>query len=311
VCAFSFFKQHYHNLKNFLFPNPFDKLLKNWNQQGKTSILICWNRGLGDIALGLYALCIQIRRSIPDATITFLTREDLAKGFDLLDGVEVLVSPEMKRGVSIIVHKLLEHLGKKESDFDCILEKVDTKSWLSWQLGKLTPKLKWNASWDVLADKFSLEKNKKYLGVHVSSETSAYYRYEKNWSFKKFNELFNKVIQETDQSIIIFGITLDENFKHPRIIDLRGQTDFLEMIAVIKNYCSHLLAPDSGVLSIVYYLQCSFPLRAVSLWADPRQGILKQKVASPNVCLDHYPLLGDKECVENISIEHVFKTLYL
>ncbi len=309
--VFSFFKQHCYNFNKFLFPNPFDKILKKWNQEGKKSILICWNRGLGDVALGLYALCVQIRRSIPDASITFLTRQDLAKAFELLEGVEVLVSPLMKRGIPFITQELLEQLGKKESDFECVIETVDTKRWLSWQLGRLTPKLKWNPVWDALADKFALGKNKTYLGVHVSSETSAYYRYEKNWSVKKFEELFNKVLQETNQSIILFGMTVDGNFKHPRIIDLRGQTDFLEMIALIKNNCSHLLAPDSGVLSITYYLESYFALRAVSLWADPRQGILKQKVASPNPYLKHYPLVGHKECVENISIEHVFKTLYL
>ncbi|MEI8300557.1 MAG: glycosyltransferase family 9 protein [Chlamydiota bacterium] len=280
--SFSPLKQYYNNFNELFFPNPFDRLLKTWNKEGKKSILICWNRGLGDVALGLYGLCVQIRRVIPDVSITFLTREDLAKAMDLLEGVKVLVSKEMKRGVPFITQELLNHLGKQESDFDCILEKIDTKKWLCWQLGKLTPKLKWNASWDSLIKRFDLEKNKTYLGVHVSSETSAYYRYEKNWSFAKFDHLFNKVIQATDQKIILFGMTPDEHFKHPRIIDLRGQTDFLEMIALIKNCCSHLLAPDSGVLSIAYYLEGHFALRAVSLWADPRQGILKQKVASPN-----------------------------
>ena len=32
--------------------------------------MLFWNRGLGDIALGLYAIVHRIRESIPDAKIT-------------------------------------------------------------------------------------------------------------------------------------------------------------------------------------------------------------------------------------------------
>ncbi|MBM3192238.1 MAG: glycosyltransferase family 9 protein [Chlamydiae bacterium] len=288
--------------------NPLDRLLHRWDKEGKKSFFILWNRGLGDVALGLYGLCYKIRQKIPEASITFLTREDLATAFELLEGAQVLVDQDMVRGKPYDIVTYLKKLGKPQETFDVVLETIDTKRWLAWQLGRLTPRLKWNTSWDRLSERFSL--GKACLGVHLSSETSSYYRYEKNWPEEKFRELFDKVLASQDQDIVLFGMQAGKPFIHPRIKDLRGQTSFLEMMAIIKNHCSHLLAPDSGVLSIVYYLDEAFPLKVVSLWADPRQGILKQKVASPNRALHHYPLLGHKEAVQNISVEHVFKTLY-
>ncbi len=59
-------------------PNPLDQMLKK--QSGK-KILIFWNRGLGDIALGLFAIVHRIREFIPDSQITFLTRPNLRDGF--------------------------------------------------------------------------------------------------------------------------------------------------------------------------------------------------------------------------------------
>ena len=75
-------------------PNPLDQKLKRAVKQECRRILIPWNRGLGDIALGLYALVYRIRKAIPDARITFVTRPDLAEGFKLLDNVETIIVKE-------------------------------------------------------------------------------------------------------------------------------------------------------------------------------------------------------------------------
>lgn len=286
--------------------NPLDQLLKRCRKEDKNSFLIYWNRGLGDIPLGLYALCTQIRTWIPKARIVFLTRPDLSLGFTMLENVEVIVDKMMKRAVPYS----LETAPISIREFDMVIEKVDSKKWLNWQLGKLTPKLKWQDKWNQLSERFGLMESKEYLGVHVSSETSGYYGYEKNWSAESFQRLFDKIGKEKKQKILLFGMKKEGFFQGADLIDLRGDTSLFEMISIIKNHCSHLLAPDSGVLSIVYYINEEFPLKVVSLWADPRQGILKQKVLSPNTKLFHYPLIGRKECVENISTEEVFKSLY-
>jgi hypothetical protein len=79
------------------------------------------------------------------------------------------------------------------------------------------------------------------------------------------------------------------------------------MLAIVKNHCRVLVAPDSGVLTMAYYLDCAFPLTVVSLWSDPRQGVLKQGVASPNRELAHVPLVGEGEDVRRIPVEEVLR----
>jgi hypothetical protein len=79
------------------------------------------------------------------------------------------------------------------------------------------------------------------------------------------------------------------------------------MLALIKNCCSHLVVPDSGVLSLTYFIDQSFPLTIVSLWADPLQGVLKQNVVSPNPVLVHHPLIAKEGDLKNVSVEQVLE----
>ena len=92
-----------------------------------------------------------------------------------------------------------------------------------------------------------------------------------------------------------------------RILRNRGQTSLLEMLAIVKNRCRVLVAPDSGVLTMAYCLDCAFPLTVVSLWSDPRPGVLKQDVASPNPLLRHVPLIGADEDVRRIPVDDVLR----
>jgi hypothetical protein len=57
---------------------------------------------------------------------------------------------------------------------------------------------------------------------------------------------------------------------------------------------------------MVYYLDVSFPIKHISLWADPFMGILKQNVASPNKQLQHIPILGKDKDIRNIRVEEVY-----
>lgn len=284
--------------------NPFDSLLKRAKTYGSSRFLICWNRGLGDIPLGLYALTQRIRQYIPEAHITFVTRSDLADGFRMLEGVQVVVDPEWKRGVAINLDKTLLNTGLARHDFDVILEKPDPTHWLMWQIGTLTPKLQWNSEWDALCEKFSLGKDKKYVGVHVQTETN--YAYEKNWPTDYWKDFFKKV----GVDVLLFGFAPTPIFEGENIVDLRGKTSLFEMLSLIKNRCSYLLVPDSGVLSIAYYIDTSFPIDVVSLWADPKQGILKQNVASPNPLLRHHPLIATDKDLRTVGVDTALNALF-
>ncbi len=291
-------------------PNPLDQILNLAQKENKKRVLICWNRGMGDIALGLYGLNYRIREFIPDAEITYLTRTDLKEGFELLENVRVFSDPEWKRHIPINLDQSLSQLKLARSDFDIILDKPDPTNWLIRQRGALIPKLKWDPEWDALCARFSIDKDKHCLGVHVQTETF-YSSFDRNWPLDYWKLLFEKVTQEKNGQVLLFGFSQNPPIEIPGVIDLRGQTELYEMLSLIKNRCQYLVLPDSGPLAMTYYLDCDSPVRIVSLWADPRHGVLKQNVPSPNPNLTHIPLLSPKKRdLRALSVDHVFSTLY-
>jgi ADP-heptose:LPS heptosyltransferase len=283
-------------------PNPFERLLKKAEAQGKKRFLIVWNRGLGDIALGLYALTFRLREVIPNAEITFLTREDLREGFSLLQDVHVLSSTSLKRGESCDLSTNLEKIGRKISDFDLLIEKPDPTHWVRWQLGKLTPKLKWENSWDELSSSFGFDENSDYIGLQPQTETE--YGYEKNWPMSYWNELIEHFTKERGVKVVLFGKSR-ATFPVENTLDLRGKTNLFELLSIIKNRLKVLVVPDSGILSLTYFLDAKFPLKVISLWADPNQGVLKQNVPSPNSELVHVPLVAKDADLRNVSVSEV------
>lgn len=274
-------------------PNPLDRMLQKAAAAGHKKILIPWNRGLGDIALGLFAIVHRIREFIPDAEITFITRKDLEDGFKLLRGVSAIIVPEWKRGVPCA-------LPKDVPAYDLIIENADPSHWVTWQRGTLVPKLQWDPEWDDLCKKFNLPE--KCIAAHVQCETNYYH--ERNWPESSWTELFSSI----SEPIVLFGLQPTPVFKNT--IDLRGKMSLFEMLSILKNRCRALVAPDSGVLGLTYFLDTAFPLRIVSLWADPNHGILKQNVPSPNPLLEHTPVISsNRKNAALITVNEVRKAL--
>jgi UDP-N-acetylglucosamine/UDP-N-acetylgalactosamine diphosphorylase len=61
---------------------------------------------------------------------------------------------------------------------------------------------------------------------------------------------------------------------------------------------------------MIYYLDEAFPIRLITLWADPNHGILKQNVPSPNPKLIHSPLIGKKRDLSTVSVNQVMDALF-
>jgi ADP-heptose:LPS heptosyltransferase len=277
-------------------------MLKKAAKRGGKKILLAWNRGLGDIALGLYAMVQRIREMIPDAEITFLTRENLKEGFSMLEGVNVLIAP-WKRGEKVNVKKSIRELGIDPNEYDLLLEKPDPTAWVSWQIGKVIPRLKWREEQDALWRRFDIKEDEIYIGVQVVAETN--HGPWRNWPLSNWEKLFARL---PHVKFLLFGYGNTPSFQQKNCIDLRGKTTLFEMLSLIKK-CYALVLPDSGILSIAYYLDTSFPIKVVSLWADC-QGVLKQNVASPNPQLVHLPLIGKERDLTTISVSSVIDRLF-
>lgn len=282
-------------------PNRFDWMLKKTAKNGGRRILLGWNRGLGDIALGLYAMVTRIRELVPNAEITFVTRENLKDGFSLLEGVKTIIDPTWKRGEDCKIDEAIKN------QYDLVIEKPSPTDWAAWQRGVLTPRLKWESKNDPLYEKYNLPKDAIYVGIQVSAETN--YGLWRNWPIRYWQQLID-TLEEMGVEVLLFGYGLEPQFKNRNITDLRGKTNLFELLSIIKHRVYGLVLPDSGISSMVYYLDVQFPIRQVTLWADPNHGILKQNVPSPNPLLKHKPLISSVKDLSTVKVEAVIESLF-
>lgn len=292
-----------------ILPNPLDQILRKAKRKGHKRFLLGWNRGLGDIALGLYAVVHRIRTFVPDAEVVFMIRPNLQEGFQLFEGIKYIVAPNWKRGVPYDIKKTLQELGMNPAEYDVIIEYPNPTYWVKWQRGKLVPKLKWKKEHDALYKEYGLDENLTYIATQINAETN--YGFWRNWPKERWLELFHRLENERkDVRILLFGFERDPVINNKNVIDLRGKTNLFQVLSIIKNLCDHLIVPDSGILSMTYYLDVSFPINVISLWGDPRHGILKQNVASPNPLLTHTPLIGAHRDLWTVHVDDVFRCLF-
>jgi ADP-heptose:LPS heptosyltransferase len=297
--------------------NPLDALLEKQANDSKTShhILLFWNRGLGDIALGLYAITLRIKKYLPDAKITFLIRKDLEEGFKLFKEANYIVAPAWERSKHHDTKETLLDLNIDPNSYSLIIEKPDPTYWVSWQYGKIVPKLYFDEKkYDNLYEKYNLPDEYTYIGVQPSAETS--YGLWRNLSNDKWKEIFKHFINAKQATLeyskvkfILLGNFSNNNFTDENIIDLRGKTNLFELLSIIKNKCKMLILPDSGILSMVYYLNTNFKIDVISLWAFKEHGILKQNVKSPNTLLNHFPIISKENDLSKLDTSQLISLI--
>jgi hypothetical protein len=285
---------------------PFDRALRDALHAGRHEFAFGWNRGLGDVALGLVPLFARIRAADPASRIVVFTRADLADMFGLTDADAVHVVPGAVRGRAIDPVASAAAMGVALPPSATVFADPDPTRWLDGRRQAYPPSLRWNPDWNARADRLvPAAPGTIDIGAHVSSETAQYYGYVKDWPAAHWRELFARVSAGRNVRWLLFGNAADAGLAQPNVVDLRGRTDFLDLLALIRTRCRVLVAPDSGVLTAAYYLAQSFPLDVVSLWSDPRQGILKQGCASPNPELRHVSLVGRGDDVRNVAVDDV------
>ena len=78
--------------------DPYERALARGAKERRRRIVFFWNRGLGDIALGLVPMFARAAERIPGASIEVVTRADLEEPFRLTDARVVHVVPGLARG---------------------------------------------------------------------------------------------------------------------------------------------------------------------------------------------------------------------
>ena len=299
-------KQLLRRISDRLFGTTLDRAVRRLARDPRRSILFCWNRGLGDIALGLVPVFARIRREVPDARIAVVTRPELQEPFRMTDANDIRVIAGLPRDAPIGDGDIRSAAGLDPDDFAVVFAYPDPARWLSGRRGEFPPSLRWDPAWDTYADRLlPAMPGTTLIGAHVDSETARYYNYRKDWPAAAWRDLFDRFDDRPDVRWVLFGQLREPDFARRNVVDLRGRTGYLELASVIRNRCRVVIAPDSGVLATAYYLAARFPLDVISLWSDPRQGILQQGSASPNPLLHHVPIIGRDELAANIPVSEV------
>jgi len=299
-------RQALHRLWDSLRGPEFDRALRRAELSGCHRFLFGWNRGLGDVGLGLTPFFERIRRAFGDSRIDVVTRADLEPVFTLAGADSIRVVSGLKRGAALELEAEARRLGIDPRSYAGAFNNPDLRRWAHSARQTVAPRLHWPAGFDGLSERFAeLRDPGPWVGVHVRSETAQFYRYVKDWPAERWPRLFESVQAKIPARFVLLGIANDGELARPGVVDLRGRTTLLEALCLVRTRLKVLVAPDSGVLSLVYLLDMEKDLDVVSLWADPRQGVLKLGQPSPNARLRHHPLVGQGEDIANISVQEV------
>jgi len=291
-------------LSDRTFGTAFDRAMARARGDARKRFLFFWNRGLGDIALGLVPLFLRIRKEVPGAVIEALTREELRPAFELAGADVIQGVPGLEREARVELPRACASLGIELEAFAAAFDYPDPNRWLDGRRTEYPPVLAWPAAWDRLADRFEIPRRRRVIAAHVNTETASYYGYVKDWPAAAWRELFRRHDGDDVQWLLI-GQGAGTAYAGPNITDLRGRTTLPELLSLVRHRCTALVAPDGGVLTMTYYLDAQFPLAVVSLWSDPRQGILLQGCPSPNARLRHTPLVAPGEDLRKLSVDAV------
>lgn len=268
--------------------DPFERALDAAAREHRDRVVFYWNRGLGDIALGLVPMFARVRERLPGAAIEVVTRTELVEPFRLTDAAAIHAVPGLVREGDIGADAACARLPVDPRAGALAIGRPDPTRWLAGARAPAPPRLRWNASLESLAAPFvDPTDTRPWIAVHAHTETARHYRTVKDWPADRWRALFAQAAVRSEARFVLLGHGREPALDGPNVVDLRGRTRFLELLALVRTRCRGLVAPDGGILNAVYFLDADFPITVVSLWADPRQGLLKNGAISPNPRLEH------------------------
>ena len=290
--------------------DPYERALARAARERRERVVFYWNRGLGDIALGLAPMFARAAERLPGASIEVVTRADLEEPFRLTAARAVHVVPGLSRGDRLDADGACARLPADPRVGALAIDAPDATRWLAAARHPAPPRFRWDPAYDALAVPLvDRDDTRPWIAVHASTETARHYGYVKDWPADAWRKLFRDTARRHDVRFVLLGLGGEPALDGPNVIDLRGRTGFLAMLALVRTRCTAVVAPDGGVLNAVYFLDAAFPVTVVSLWSDPRQGLLKAHARSPNPELVHVPLVGAGHDVGSIAPSDVLAAL--
>jgi len=111
------------------FGTEFDRALVRGQSDTRKRFLFFWNRGLGDIALGLVPLFLRIRQEFPGAKIEVITREELRAAFELANVNALHVVKDLQRESRVKLVDVAPTLGIALDRYCAVFEYPDPNRW--------------------------------------------------------------------------------------------------------------------------------------------------------------------------------------
>ncbi len=280
-------------LAEIILPNPFVQILKKLKNDA--SIILFWNRGLGDIPLLMYPLLSIIRKNCHNAKITIITRKDLYEGFLLLDAsLTVFSSEKLIRKMPEPYSEILAELNLIPSNYDYIFYRPAAANWGRRERKGLICRLNWN---ETFFTPHEIKTTKPIAVLHINSETV--YKFEKNLAEEAWHYIIGD-LKHKGYFVIAVGFSQNSgDFDVDQ--DLRGKTSLFELISLMINHKGLFIGPDSGLLNTLYYLDVQVGYHLISFWSNPRVGLLKQNTPSPNNLLKNDVILAPDENLSKLS----------
>ena len=201
----------------------FDRALQRAAHENRREFVFGWNRGLGDIALGLVPLFARIRARCPGSRIAVYTRAELMQAFALTDADAVFAVPDAVRGKPIDPAAAAAAAGNALPAHATVFADPDPTRWLDGQRQDYPPVLHWNPAWDALADRFLPAATERLvIGAHVHSETAQHYGYVKDWPEASWRALLARYPQSSGVQWVLvracgrFGVAAIERARSAR-----------------------------------------------------------------------------------------------
>src|SRR4030095_3555432 len=142
----------------------------------RRDFLFFWNRGLGDIALGLVPAFARVRRDVPGARVIVVTRPELKEPVALNDADSVRTTAGLARGERVTLADLRAIAGPELDRCAAVFEDPDVNRWLLGRRHEFSPLLRRRPAWCPLSDRVApAAAGGVYVGAHVSAEKTQYY----------------------------------------------------------------------------------------------------------------------------------------
>ena len=234
-----------------LLGTPFARALARARRDGRREFVFGWNRGLGDIALGLVPLFVQHPRAVPEAgspcsrapssrCLSSWPTPTRSTSFPVSSATRASTSAPPRRAMGIAAAAGRDGVRRPRPD---ALARRATGGRFRPRCAGIPPGTRSPTGWSRPRGRRSRHRRARPFG------NGPVLRLREGLAGRGVARAVRAVSGRARRALGAVRQRGGCGLRGTDVIDLRGRTDFLELLAVIRTRCRILVAPDSGVLT--------------------------------------------------------------